>query len=195
MSRLKRIIVYLNIIRFWPHVLCYFFAGNKQLINEDLDAYKKEYSITGSNIYALLQLLFFNKSFRSLFYERIAAWKWVIQFLAPGMRNLIFTGIPVGGGLLLFHAHGTVLNAASIGKNCRIVQNVTLGDKKGGKPIIGDRVEILTNAVIFGDIRIGNDCVIGPGSVVFKSIPDSCVVVGNPAYILKEDGVVVNRKL
>jgi len=58
-----------------------------------------------------------------------------------------------------------------------------------------DNVEILTNAVIVGGITIGNNCVIGPGAVVFKDIPDNCVVVGNPSYILKQDGVIVNKKL
>ena len=56
-------------------------------------------------------------------------------------------------------------------------------------------MEILANAVVVGGITIGNNCIIGPGAVVYKSIPDNCVVVGNPAYILKENGVIVNRKL
>ncbi|MEI8273667.1 MAG: serine acetyltransferase [Paludibacter sp.] len=195
MNIFKKIVVCLNIIRFWPHILCYLFGGNRKLISEDLAAYRKEYAINGSAIYVFLHLMFFNKSFRSLFYNRIGVLKWLIMFLAPGMQHFTLTNIPIGGGLLLFHAYGTILNAASIGKNCRIVHNVTLGDKNGGKPVIGDSVEILANAVIFGDIHIGNNCVIGPGAVVFKSIPDNCVVVGNPAYILKQNGVVVNQKL
>jgi len=111
------------------------------------------------------------------------------------MQHLRINNIPIGSGLLLFHSYGTILNAKSVGENCRIVHNVTLGDKKGGKPVIGNNVEILANAVIAGDITIGNNCVIGPGAVVFKSIPDNCVVVGNPSYILKQDGEIVNRKL
>ena len=31
--------------------------------------------------------------------------------------------------------------------------------------------------------------VIGAGSVVFKNIPSDCVVVGNPARIVKKEGV------
>lgn len=192
---MKRLIIYLNIIRFWPHILLFVCSANRSLIQDDLKAYQQEYDIQGSEPYVLLQLLFYNPSFRSLFYHRLGAYKWLIQCLAPGMQHLTLTKIPIGGGLLLFHAYGTILNAERIGKNCRIVHNVTLGDKQGGKPVIGDRVEILTNAVITGRITIGNDCVIGPGAVVYKSIPDNCVVVGNPAYILKENGVIVNRKL
>lgn len=192
---MKKYLVWLNIIRLWPHSLCWLFSENKQIIREDIQAYQKEYRIFSGLYFAFLHFMFFNRSFRSLFYHRIGNRSYLIRFFAPGMQHLTFTNIPIGSGLLLFHAYGTILNAASIGKNCRIVHNVTLGDKQGGKPVIGDRVEILTNAVITGNISIGNDCVIGPGAVVFKSIPDHCVVVGNPAYILKENGIVVNRKL
>jgi serine O-acetyltransferase len=111
------------------------------------------------------------------------------------MQHLSLTKTPIGGGLLLFHANGTIIDAVSIGRNCRIVSNVTIGYKNGQKVTIKDNVEILANAVIIGGITIGNNCIIGPGAVVFKSIPDNCVVVGNPAFILKENGVLVNRKL
>lgn len=111
------------------------------------------------------------------------------------MNLTIPSTVHIEGGILLFHAYGTILNAKSIGKGCRIVHNVTLGARRGGVPTIGDYVEILPNAVITGDITIGKHCVIAPGAVVFKSIPDNCVVVGNPAFILKKDGVTVNQKL
>jgi serine O-acetyltransferase len=192
---MKKLFVFLNIFRFFIHTLCFVVSKNKPLIKEDLAAYKKEYQLLGTDGYALLYLLTFNRSFRSLFYYRIGGCKLLIRWLAPGIQGLRINNIPIGGGLLLFHAFGTILNATSIGKNCRIVQNVTLGDKKGQKPVIMDNVEILTNAVIVGGITIGNNCVIGPGAVVFKDIPDNCVVVGNPSYILKQDGVIVNKKL
>ena len=195
MELVKKIVVYLNIIRFFPHLICFVFSKQKSIIVQDIEAYKKEYEMNSTTLYALLNLLYYNPSFRSLFYHRIGSTKWFIQFTGRGMQHLTLTKIPIGSGLLLFHAYGTILNASSIGKNCRIVHNVTLGDKNGGKPTIKDNVEILTNAVITGDITIGNNCVIGPGAVVYKSIPDNCVVVGNPAYILKENGVLVNRKL
>ena len=101
----------------------------------------------------------------------------------------------VGDGVLLFHSYGTILNAREIGEGCRIVCNITLGDKKGKTPIIGKHVEILPGAVITGDVTIGDNSVIGPNAVVYKSVPANCVVVGNPAYILKRDGIVVNESL
>jgi serine O-acetyltransferase len=195
MGKLNNILALINIIRLWPHLIIFMFSKNKGLILEDLQAYKKEYSLKYSNVFSLLILLYNNKSFRTLYYHRIGKFKWFIKFLAPGMQHLSLTKTPIGGGLLLFHAYCTIIDAESIGKNCRIVSNVTIGYKNGKRVTIKDNVEILANAVIFGGITIGNNCVIGPGAVVYKSIPDNCVVVGNPAYILKQDGVVVNKKL
>jgi acetyltransferase-like isoleucine patch superfamily enzyme len=51
--------------------------------------------------------------------------------------------------------------------------------------IIGEGTWIGTNAVIIGDLEIGNQCVIAANSLVNQSIPDSCVVAGNPAKIIK----------
>ena len=87
------------------------------------------------------------------------------------------------------------MNAREIGEGCRIVCNITLGDKKGQTPIIGKHVEILPGAVIAGDVTIGDNCVIGPNAVVYKSVPANCVVVGNPAFILKKDGQIVREQL
>lgn len=35
------------------------------------------------------------------------------------------------------------------------------------------------------DISIGNNVIVGAGSVVVKSIPDNVVIAGNPARIIK----------
>ena len=101
----------------------------------------------------------------------------------------------ISGGVLFFHSYSTILNATSIGYKCRILHNVTLGDKNGKTPVIGNYVEILPNAVIVGGVTIGDNVVIGPGAVVVKDVPANSVIVGNPAYILKQDGVIVNKKL
>ena len=36
-------------------------------------------------------------------------------------------------------------------------------------------------------IIIGNNIIVGAGSVVTKSVPDNCIVVGNPARILRQN--------
>ena len=48
-----------------------------------------------------------------------------------------------------------------------------------------NNVFIGCNSIIMGGVRIGNNVVIGAGSVVTKDIPDNSVVVGNPAKVIK----------
>lgn len=187
----KQLFVMLNILRLWPHMLLYALSKNRRLIQQDVEAYRREYK-RGN----LLWFLTYNRSFRGLFYYRIRVRKNLLQWLAPTVSELtIPPTVKIDGGLLLFHSYSTILNAKKIGTNCRILHLVTLGDKRGGVPTIGNNVVILPGAVVVGGITIGDNCVIGPNAVVFKSVPANCVVVGNPAYILKRDGVVVNEKL
>lgn len=56
-----------------------------------------------------------------------------------------------------------------------------------GKPIhIGDNVWIGMNAVVNPGITIGNNSIIGAGSVVTKDIPNDVIAVGNPCRILRK---------
>lgn len=188
---MKQLFVIINFLRLWPHLLFYAVSKNRKHIAADVAAYKVNYK-GGS----LLSFLTYNKSFRTLFYHRIGGVSKLISWLAPGQVTFtISKTTKVGDGVLFFHSYGTILNAREIGEGCRIVCNITLGDKKGKTPIIGKYVEILPGAVIAGDVMIGDNCVIGPNAVVYKSVPANCVVVGNPAYILKRDGVIVREQL
>ena len=87
---------------------------------------------------------------------------------------------------------GVVIHSNTVvGNNCTIAQNVTIGRNFGDKnvPVIGDDVYIGTGSVIFGDITIGNNVIVGANSVVNKSIPDNCTLVGNPMRIIKTNRV------
>ena len=76
-----------------------------------------------------------------------------------------------------------------VGKCCSIRPYTVIGNKQDGKndqvPIIGDNVTIGCNVSIIGKIKIGNDAVIGAGSVVVKDVPNGGVVVGNPAKLVR----------
>lgn len=96
---------------------------------------------------------------------------------------------------------GCVISVASAGKNLSVYQGVTIGasdyssDNKRFNPVLGNNVNVFANAVIAGGITIGNNVVIGAGSIVMKDVPDNCTVVGNPAYIVRMNGEKVNIKL
>lgn len=77
---------------------------------------------------------------------------------------------------------------AIIGKNVNVATGVTIGQEnrraRKGCPQIGDRVWIGTNAVVVGNIQIGNNVLIAPLSNVNFNVPDHTIVIGNPARMI-----------
>lgn len=94
----------------------------------------------------------------------------------------------IGEGFYIGHTGRVIINSnAIIGKNVNIATGVTIGQENRGKrkgyPTIGNQVWIGTNAVIVGDINIGNNVLIAPNSYVNFDVPDNSIVIGNPAII------------
>lgn len=84
-----------------------------------------------------------------------------------------------------------VSHNAVIGKRCKIFHQVTIGEGRGGAPVIGDDVLIGVGAKIIGNIMIGNRVKIGAGCVVMQDIPDDAVVLaGEPKIIIKNKEVL-----
>ena len=44
-----------------------------------------------------------------------------------------------------------------------------------------------THAQLIGNVKIGNNSIVGAGAIVTHDVPDNVVVVGNPARILKSN--------
>ncbi len=93
----------------------------------------------------------------------------------------------IEGGLLIPHPNGIVLHPkATIGPNCLIFQQVTIGMKGGGIPQIGGHVDIGAGAKILGEIIVGNHVCIGANAVVINDVADGCTVVGIPAPVINK---------
>jgi serine O-acetyltransferase len=94
-------------------------------------------------------------------------------------------GTRIGGGLLLPHPNGIVIHPDStIGPNCLIFQQVTLGVGVDGAPRIGGHVDIGTGAKILGGVTIGEHSKIGANAVVLTDVPKFATAVGIPARII-----------
>ena len=97
----------------------------------------------------------------------------------------------IGGGFYIGHFGTIVISInATIGKNCNIAHNVTIGaarGKRAGAPKIGNLVWMGTGSVITGNITIGDNVLIAPNAFVNADIPSNSIAMGNPAQIIKKD--------
>lgn len=101
----------------------------------------------------------------------------------------IYDKTKVGKNLKIFHGQGLVVNKKSVlGDNITLRHCTTIGANLEGKcPQIGNNVNIGPNSCLIGSITIGDNCVIGAGSIVTKSFPENCTVAGNPARIISKN--------
>ncbi len=93
------------------------------------------------------------------------------------------------------------LHRISIGDNCLIGEFTSILDTdfhelasgmgvRTGAVEIGRNVFIGRNCILLPGVSIGDNSVIGAGSVVTRSVPANCVFAGNPARQIRELPVV-----
>ena len=111
------------------------------------------------------------------------------------LRLLLHLEIPkqhFENDLQLVHPSTVIIHpAAVLGKRVTIYHTVTiatvLSGPRKGTPVIGNDVTIYPNAVIMGNIHVGDGATIGAGSVVVHSVPAAGVVAGNPARLVSPE--------
>jgi serine O-acetyltransferase len=111
----------------------------------------------------------------------------------------IHPGAEIGRRLFIDHGMAVVIGETTIvGDDVTIYQGVTLGGtgKEKGKrhPTIGNGVTIGSGAKILGNIIVGDNCRVGAGSVLLRSVPENSTIVGVPGHIVLHNGkrVVIN---
>ena len=97
----------------------------------------------------------------------------------------------------------------SIGDNCTLAHNVVIlaHDTSGCvasrtqhriAPVkLGNNCFIGSNTVVLPGVTIGDNVIVGAGSVVTRNLPSNCVAAGNPARVLEtmdEFGVKQRRR-
>lgn len=123
----------------------------------------------------------------------------VIEALVPerGVTVEIHDGAYIGHGLRLTAVGGVVIEEeAMLADGCyvsdtnHVYEDVSQpikrqGLRDGRRVVIGRGAWLGIGAVVCGDVRIGENAVVGARSVVTTDVPDRCVVAGNPARIVR----------
>jgi serine O-acetyltransferase len=114
-----------------------------------------------------------------------------LNFLVRMIYHVEINALSIGPGFYIGHIGTILIGPSNIGKNLSVTHNVTIGvgysPGREGRPVIGDNVWIGTGSTLTGAITIGNNVTIIPGTFLSRSIPDGCLVGGNPARVLAQN--------
>lgn len=95
----------------------------------------------------------------------------------------------LGYGVYIPHVNSSIMiDCLSIGNYCSLNAGVVIGRNHtiDQSPIIGDNVTVCLGSKIVRNVKIGNNVIIAPNSVVIEDVPDNCIVSGVPAKIVKK---------
>ncbi|ASV10810.1 DapH/DapD/GlmU-related protein [Leptospira santarosai] len=114
--------------------------------------------------------------------------------LSPSAKILIGNDVGVNGLSITARSKSVI-----IGNGVMFAPNVTIMDssfhalwppegrltnpdfESDDDVVIGNNVWLGSQVIVLKGVKIGNNSVIGAGSIVTKSIPENCLAVGNPA--------------
>ena len=184
MQKLRKILGLFRLIFILPGI-----KWNDEAFCKDLARWKLILRIDGSDMLTLAQILSSKPEFRNLFIYRNSNRpiyrRWIALWYRP--MNMLYIETPkIGGGFYIQHGFATMIAAKSIGENCWINQQVTIGyNGHGNPPVIGDNVMITCGAKVLGSITVGDNAVIGANAVVVKDVENGAIMGGIPARKIK----------
>ncbi len=179
------ILMLFNAIRCIPHLILFVLHKNKPIIKADMARSLENMGLNFNVYFGLLYLLSFCREFRNLFYYRTRPYSFFLNYICRSESTLFIQTKTIGGGLKIIHGFATAIGAVSIGENCTVYQQVTIGGTDDGAPTIGDNVQIFAGAVVFGKITIGNNVTIGANATVFTNVPDNSSVLPGTSKIFQ----------
>ena len=130
---------------------------------------------------------------------------WVLRNFGK-LRHMIWTLLSasdihrdatIATSVRLPHPNGVVIHqGAVIGKDCIIMQQVTIGQvAASGAPVIEAGAYIGAGAKVLGEITIGAGARIGANAVVLQDVPAGTTAVGIPARVIsRSSGTATDHK-
>lgn len=137
---------------------------------------------------------------------RYGYWCWTLPFILKLPLGLIYRVInrfwrfflhvnisvkaEIGPGLCLIHPTSIMIPSTTIGENCLIFHEVTIGGNltRGGMPKIGNNVDVYVGARVLGGITIGDNVKIGANCVVTSNVAANAIVFSAPTRTLQRRG-------
>jgi serine O-acetyltransferase len=137
---------------------------------------------------------------------RYGHWCWSLPFFLKQPLGLIYRIInriwrilfhvnisvtaEIGPGLCLVHPNSIMVPTTTIGENCLIFHEVTIGTNltRGGMPKIGNNVDIYVGARVLGGITIGDNAKIGANCVVTSNVASNSMVFSAATRTLQRRG-------
>jgi len=172
--------------------------GKNDVFEENVAELMEYYNLKGKTG----KLSFTFKMFKSWFYHKLAYSSPRSNFVINMQRS---RGVKIGKNC---HISPYVLIDLVYPKLVEIGNNVTIGSnvmifahfnptanlllkktqypRKVAKVIINDGVVINPGAILTAGVTIGKNSIVSIGCGVFEDVPESCVVVGNPARVVKK---------
>lgn len=181
----------LKAYRTLPAYLIYKKSKNYDAIYQDALFWKERRHIHADKEFELFSILMLEtECFRNLALYRLknenAIARKVFRMLFPPMDTLIFGVEELAPKLYIQHGFATIISAKSIGEECWINQQVTIGFEQDRQPVIGNHVRICAGAIIIGDVKVGDNSIIAAGAVVTKDVPPGEIWGGVPARFIKK---------
>lgn len=161
--------------------------GLLSLLREDLATHRNDPTSQGFMAVAVHRLGNAAKDLRPrpLFFAGKLVYRLVNRIVEWLTGITILHTTSVGRRVRIWHHSGIVVNANSVGNDVVLRQGTTVGQRfsGGGRPVIGDGVNIGCNAVILGGIVVGEGAVIGAMSLVVNDVPAHSMVTAAKATV------------
>ncbi|MDD5312462.1 MAG: hypothetical protein PHO26_05440 [Dehalococcoidia bacterium] len=178
------------------------------LISSDLSRFAQTYALRGqkySRVKIFFESFIFKAGFQAVFLYRLSHWffkrhciylAWFFSRLNQSVTGAeIEFNAEIGPALFIAHPSGIVVGRGTVmGSNITIFQGVTFAtrswhpDDINRFPVVGDGCYFFAHCTVIGNVKIGNNCVVGAQALVSKDMPDGSLAVGTTADIIPGKG-------